>query len=717
MIRRGVDTTETKTSDAVLPAPPSDDGKRLTRGQERTALGVLAATVVLGFLTAMFAATEGHFVAQIVDLYLICQYARAAAEGHAFHYMAGEPASTGATSLLHTLVLAGAHKVGFRSEALVAFAIALGAALYVASIVMARRIALRLASPREGLLAGVFVALGGPVVWAFLYGSDIALFMFLALWLLDALLVAWTQETPGPLVLPGVLLALARPEGLFIALYLGLAFSLGPGRRSTHGRRATVWIPALAGVAVLALYRATTGAWLGTSISDKSLFASYGWAEGLAIVSEYLTDVLRGLLLGFYPSQSPIGFSRGWAPYFFAPLALVFVALATLLSPRLHRRPLLLWLSLVALLWVLLAPNMFLGSHFHRYLIWAFPTLHVLVAVGLGLVCARLDPGWRGAVWNAAALLLVGLAALSTLRFGVLYGELAGEVYRRDLAAARWVSANLPPGAHIANLATSVEYLTGHRNVNLHGITSPAFFGTRPPEREAGVFETLGRLPAEQRPEFLMATAAVLEAQPSLREIVDPLPLFRTTSLSDEIVIHRLRYTIVGRGQQILLPETLQALQGLHEVDRLNVCDPRDEASHGYSMHSMLGNLRLHGTARIAVYPDGHTLVDGGRAILGSEEFRVRTEPGRDLVMVLRTAPGVGANVMRASGNRQVGIEFAEAGLVVRADGEVATRATFRPRPGWDEVVVRIPRGVIRKAETTLAVHGRYAAFQYWFFQ
>src|SRR5438874_702456 len=117
-------------------------------------LVALAVVVVALFLWLMLAATEGHFVPQVVDLYLVCQYARAMAEGHPFHYNAGEPASTGATSLLHTVVLALAHAVGIRGEGLVAFAIFTGAAGYVASVLLARRIARRLAGPREGTLAG-----------------------------------------------------------------------------------------------------------------------------------------------------------------------------------------------------------------------------------------------------------------------------------------------------------------------------------------------------------------------------------------------------------------------------------------------------------------------------------------------------------------------------------------------------------------------------------
>ena len=34
---------------------------------------------------------------------------------------------------------------------------------------------------------------------------------------------------------------------------------------------------------------------------------------------------------------------------------------------------------------------------------------------------------------------------------------MAGEIARRDLALARWISATLPPGVAMANVATSVE--------------------------------------------------------------------------------------------------------------------------------------------------------------------------------------------------------------------------------------------------------------------
>jgi hypothetical protein len=169
----------------------------------------------------MLASTEAHFVPQVVDLFLTCQYAKAMAEGHPFRYNPGDAPSTGATSLLHTAVLAAAHAAGIRGEGLVAFAVLTGAALYVAAVVVAYRAAEDWAGSDVAVLAAVLVMLGGPVVWGFLYGADIALFLFLALFLLWRWTRAWVLGgAASSWAWAGVLLALARPEGLLIGVVL-----------------------------------------------------------------------------------------------------------------------------------------------------------------------------------------------------------------------------------------------------------------------------------------------------------------------------------------------------------------------------------------------------------------------------------------------------------------------------------------------------------------
>ena len=705
-------------------APRGPTETALAASRARSALGLLALAVSLAFLASMLTATNGHFVPQVVDLYVVCQYARSFAEGHPFQYNPGEPASTGATSLLHTVLLAAAHALGARGEGLVAFAVASGAAFYVAAVLLARRVAALLSGGPEGILAGALVALGGPVVWGFLYGSDMALFMLLCLWLLERVLSTWNGGPFGGAVAAAVLCAVARPEGLPLAVLLGLAWTLGPRRRARGAARALAWVPAAAAGLVLVLYRVVTGFWLGTSLADKSLFANYGLAEGTGLVSEYAIDVLRGLLFGFYPAQTPVGFSRGWAPYYFVPLALPLAVLALLRCREPFRAPLRLWTASIALVAGAAAANTFMGIHFNRYLMWTFPTVHVLAAVGLGILVrllVRSDPALQRSLFRAAAGVGVLMGLLATARFAVLYGSMAGDVYRRDVGAAEWIARNLPRGVGIANLATSVEYLTGHRNLNLHGVTSPYFFGNRTAEREAGVWESLGRLPVTERPTHLLTTVATQESFPTMREIALPPPLFQTNSFLDEILIYRMSYDLVGKNARMFLPESFAAVSGLREVDRLNVCDSGDEAAHAYRFRSRLGNLGLNGTARVDRYAgaagEGELVADGGRAILGSETFRVRTRKDADLVVVMRTSSSVNANVMRASGSGQYGIDIAEAGIIVDTGGQTSARVAFRPHPGWDERSFRIPGRFLSDGSTSITLAGRYAAFYYWFFQ
>ena len=687
-------------------------------------LALLALLMAVVFLAAMLTATGGQFVPPNVDLYVVCQYARAMAEGHPFHYNAGEPASTGATSLLQTLLFALAYAMGAHGEALVAVATLVGAGLYVASVLMAFRIGRRVSGDREGLLAGGLVALGGPVVWGFLYGSDIGLFMFLSLWLLERLLAGWASAASGGAAIAGSLLALARPEGLPIGLVLGAGWSFVHRRSARGARRLVIWLPAVAGVAVLVLNRALTGRWLSTSVADKSLLANYGLLDSLALVTQYSVDVIRGLLLGFYPSDARVGLAQGWAPIYFPPLGLILVLVALARPREGWAAPLRLWAVTIALVFGLLAPNVFMGVQFNRYLLWAVPSLLVLAAVGLGTatrIVAGTDAGLERSLFRAGAGLVLLLGLLSTLRFATLYATMTGEVRRRDVAAAEWISRNLPAGVPMLNLATSVEFLTGHRNLNLHGVTSPAFFGDRTAEREAGVFEALGRLPQAERPLYLITSVAAQESYPSMRAIVDGAPLFATSSLSDEILVYRTRYDLVDRGRRLFLPETLEAVRGLHEVDSLNVCDSQDEARHDYTFSSRLGDLRLFGTARIDAYqlPGGsrEQVIEGGRAILGEESFRVALESGKDLMIVLRTAPSVSVTLLRASGGTVQGLEIAEASLNVEAGGRVLARSTFRPRAGWDEQLLRVPGDAIDGGPTRLRLSGRYTSFRYWFYQ
>ena len=169
------------------------------------------------------------------------------------------------------------------------------------------------ASARDAL-AGALVALGGPVVWGFLYGSDVALFMMLAVWLLLELSSGWPAERVGRVALVGVLMALARPEGLLIALALGAASLCAPGRRRDAAARALAWAPVLAATLRAGAEPGHDGL-VGGDVDRGQVPGrdATGSRKPWRLAADFLVDVVRGLLLGFYPSQAPIGFSRGWA--------------------------------------------------------------------------------------------------------------------------------------------------------------------------------------------------------------------------------------------------------------------------------------------------------------------------------------------------------------------------------------------------------------------
>jgi len=685
------------------------------------ALVLLGLAVAASFLGLLLWTTGGHFVAQVSDLYVVAQYAKAMAEGHPFRYNLGEAPTTGSTSLLHTSILAVAHAAGARGEGLVAFAVLLGAALYLASIPLAVRVGARLASPREGLLAGGLVALGGPVVWGYLYGSDIALFLFLALLLLDRWLAWWSGAPSSGLALAGSLVALARPEGLPMALVLAVASVRRPAPAPSRRERLLPWLPVAAGLLVLALQRAATGSWLATSVGEKALLPNYGPVETIALASRYGVDVLRGLLLGLYPPDASIGFSTGNAAFFFPPLALVLVLLVAVRPPSGLAFAVRLWLALLALVFALVGPNVFMGVHFNRYLMWAFPGLLAFVAAGLSVLtrlAARGDEELERGLFRAGASLFLVLGLLSTARFAAVYGEMAGATWRREIPMAAWIRANLPPGATIANVATSLEYLTGHRNTSLHGVTSPDFVGNRTAEREAGVFESLGRLPRGERPTFLLVSRSGYAGSELLRALADGPPLHETASLADDLLLFRARWDILDHGERPVLPEARAAVAALEEMDALDVCDARDESAHGYAFESRSGELLLAGSVAIGpVGGTGEALADAGRLIAGGEAFRVRTHKGRELVVVLRSHSPIEVTARRAQGPAPASLDVAQMGIRVRAGGRDAGRLVLANRAGWNEHVFRVPKEAVSEGSTRVELSGRYVAFHYWFYQ
>ena len=240
----------------------------------------------------------------------------------------------------------------------------------------------------------------------------------------------------------GALLALARPEGLPIALAAGAAAWRCARARLARARAAGPGCPSAAGLVVAGLYSAlVTGSWLGTSVADKSLLAELRRrGDGSALAAEYGVDVVRGLLLGLYPSEAPIGFSRGLGALLLPAAGACFWCCSRPCSRRTglrarrrglarDRRP---------RLRAGQRPNVFMGVHFNRYLLWAFPGLLALTAAGLGPPRGSSRARTRPSSGRSSAPARVALRAARRCSRPCasrpLYAEMAGEVWRRDVA-------------------------------------------------------------------------------------------------------------------------------------------------------------------------------------------------------------------------------------------------------------------------------------------
>lgn len=681
-------------------------------------LALLCLGVSILYILSMLSVTDGHFVPQVSDLYLIAQYAKGFAEGHPFQYNPGEAPTSGATSLLHTLFLGVAHFLGFRGEGLIAFAIFSGAGFaFLTSVEVFGAGLLLSGSGRVARLAATLVILNGPLAWSFHYGADIALVLFLSAWLFRA----WLEDR---YLLPACLLALARPEALVLVAAL-LGWGLWDERqRSGRSRpRLSALIPTLVALLLPLTLRLVTGSAANTSFSRKLLSANWGFFGAAVFSLDYWTDILRGVLLGFYPPSQRLGFGGGSAPYFAAPFLMVFVFFALLDRAKEMRRAAGFLLGALATA-LFVTPTINLGVHSNRYLLFALPPLLVLFTVGLEKAAVWMEGGLsipRLQAFRRLEVLALVFAVLSVARFALVYADSAASVYRKDEALFDFIKTRLPENATFLNNGTAIEYRTGRRSVNLSGVVTPGFAEILPAETEAAAFELLSRPSFGPLPPYLIAFDSYIAGSPGWGALVGGPPVFVTSSLeTSELAIYPTRSDLVGRQRGLV---RLDLPADLVSVDSLNVTDPIDEAAHQYSWDSSVSTRSLFATLKLDKYLGegrgaGTEVADGGRVIMGFEEFEVGTpSPNTDLWVVVRTNPEPSARLRHPEGERRVDLALPQSSLRFQTSRGRTDWFRTSVQPGWNEVAYRLPAALLEPTKTRLRIEGRYAAYWYGFYQ
>jgi hypothetical protein len=197
------------------------------------------------------------------DTYIHFVYAQNLVEsGHLMFNQPGED-GVGSTSLVWVLLLAGAYKLGLP---LYITAKALGIAALIAAGVCLYQLMLPKAGWRLSLACSLLTAISGSMLWFALSGMETMLFLGIGL----AALLLYRQGRWGWLGVALGLLALTRPEGLALAVVIGL-LEVWRARRVPGGLLRAAALAALVCAPWFVYLYVRTGHWIPTSGLGKQL--------------------------------------------------------------------------------------------------------------------------------------------------------------------------------------------------------------------------------------------------------------------------------------------------------------------------------------------------------------------------------------------------------------------------------------------------------------
>ncbi len=656
------------------------------------AVGVLAQRSIAAVLERV-----GHPGAALDDAYIHFQYARALAEGHPLRFQAGEPFTSGATSMLWPAVLAPFWAFGLRGEAILWPAWGLSFLALAGLAWEAGRLTERLAGRAAAVGAGAMVLSFSGFTWCAASGMEVVPFAW-AIARATRRAADWTDEAAekrstgraAELVALAWVGALLRPEGALQALFVAATLAAFP-RAATLRERARA-LGALAAVAALPLLLLAITGSARSNTAVAKLLPGNPYFVGALLVERVVYQV-RQLVTILLDGEI---WSAEFLPHHGSAVWMGGLGAIAVLGARAGVR----WRAAGVLL---LALAMFAPCFYDTFLwnrlryLWPFMTGWLV-----GLAClARVGGDLLASVharWRVATPVLCGVFV------GLLAAKLEGTIDdvawsasgidRQQVKLGRWAAGALPPDARIGlNDTGAIAYFSGRRTFDIVGLTTEG----EAPYYVAGVGS---RLEHYER----------LRGSPRLPThfIVYPewmgLPMLLGEPLEEA--------TVSDSGRSILGGETMVAYTadwsrlGTGEspwthvdgaiVDTLDVADLESEADHGYQL---LGARQFEEVARESGTPDGDLVVDGGRTRRHAERFVAHLPAGTPVRCIVRLAGPP------------------EAKAVVEAEGQPVGTLDVDYAPDWVEREISIPAN-LAGSRTRIDVRvtgGLLTTFHYWF--
>lgn len=411
----------------------------------------VAAALGLAFAHAATSPGSHSRVLPLDDPYIYFVYARNTAAGHLLAYNPGDPASSGATSLLWTLLLALGFVFGVHGQGVVPWSLVLDSAC-LAAFVWTFALACRRAGAGwvGGGAAAAAAALYSRFAWGAFSGLEIPLSA-----LAVALLAVALQAKGGPAVpLLGALLTLVRPDVGLAAIPAVLLWSV----ESKRTRNLWALLPAVVAAAYTQVWRVITGEPATNSAIVKTAF----FAPGAHLLG--LWSTLRpSLWIELSRLCSVAGHWNVWG--------LVLLSVSVLGLATRSGRALMAFAAAGFVFEALAFGRAVPGIQFGRY------DLPFLIAIELGAATglAWLARSARAPLWPAAAGALLLVAP--TLRVGLNdYARDSMEIRGQQIAASTYIAQQLPTNAVVMlNDAGAMNYFGGRYTVDLVGLGTNGF--------------------------------------------------------------------------------------------------------------------------------------------------------------------------------------------------------------------------------------------------
>lgn len=680
-------------------------------------LGILVSSSIYILLSAAGGGTHLGIVEGDQVIYM--QYARNMATGHPYVFTLGDTPSTGSTSHIYPLLLAGIYTLGFHGDSFLVAIFILNSLFYLGIITCVWSISRKMA-PRIMPYAVFMTVFSGHTLSSTFSQTDMGLFSLLALATFSTLLYRRYKWT----ILLAFLCGLTRPEGFVfsVAFFLcgtgAVLLDKKTGDTAESSRRSRYFL--LAGLTGFIAFCLTlyvnyhmTGYIQFMSVMNKGYFSIYPFFGAVTHTLSDAAAILKGVFFGL--PDSPRQF------FVFPVVGGLLGLCGILLFPRnLKSTPLCEWwffLSAGATL-LSIASSQWQGLSNDRYLGWIVPLWLIYTLIGVEQISTRIR---IKTLLPKLISLLFAYQAISTVYF-YSYAFTSSTHLEKWRNFSECIAKDTPKAERFGStFAGGMQYFNpGHQVYTLHGITSAAFFS---PKFDSSLFRIIEI--AKHQPELQFENWLIQGNNPKLMTWVKPflgdLKLQDTDSAITSVngsAVYSSNWDTVKGGDLPVLPT--EELSGLKLIDQMDIGYQPDEAKHRFENTLRLPNLRIpivFLTAKLG----NQTYSEVGRLIAGKESFSIRhVQPNRSLTIVLRTARSISGTSY--FGSQKSVIENYEMNKTIElnllVDGmEVPCPALHIDRKGFTEILLRIPKEYIKTTSPRIEIIGDHISFAYWFYQ